>query len=400
MATLADLFTSYKNVEPEETETQATDDTSVINPTIKSRLQQIAEAFSTSSELAPEEEAPVEDDEIFGVEDEEPEEQPTLDDEFTWYTTGVSKPKPKVKPTSSTTATETETLGYSPKGAVTRYRRGNLDKEIKALFEKNGINIRVTSGRRPGAVTKQGRKSNHADGNAVDIVPGNGETFSSIKQKIVRNPEILQFFHENGLGIIDETTAEAMRKTGASGKHFHVGPDSWATKTWASWTSNVSGASATPSTQQEWARNVYTAFARGLKDTYGSQYSNSTYNRIARYMTYQAALESGYGKTANGFNYSGHMRNNKTIHYNTMDEFVKAHIKTLKKWDFMDSTSLQDYINRLHTGPYKYCASEPPSQYYREVSGTQNRVNRYLGLSAKQGGKFQNIRELYEQSFS
>jgi len=115
-----------------------------------------------------------------------------------------------------------------------------LAKEIKDLFDKNGINIRVTSGKRPaGVVGKAGARSHHVQGNAVDIVPGAGESFDSIRRKMSSNPEILQFFHTNGLGVIDETTAAVMRKTGATGKHFHIGPDRWALRTWSGWANNI-----------------------------------------------------------------------------------------------------------------------------------------------------------------
>lgn len=396
MATLADLFVSYKSVQPEPTQDPDRIDRLANLLVARSRLQQIEESQSTNDG----EEEPLENPDE-GTTEELPEGVPFLSNpgDFQWFTRPII-PKPVGQPVEEMTATPYR-AGFIPRGTVTKYNRGQLDKEIKALFDSAGINIKVTSGKRKaGAVGNAGARSHHVGGNAVDIVPGNGETFESIKRKMTQHPEILQFFYENGLGVIDETTAATMKKTGATGKHFHIGPDQWALRTWSNWTGTYRPVdSRKPATQQEWARNVHSAFVKGLKDEYGSKYTNDTYNRIATYMTYQAALESGYGEHANGFNYSGHMRNGKTIHYSTMNEFVKAHIKTLKKWDIMKANSLQEYVNSLYQGKYKYNAHDPASTYYAAINGTSSRVNRYLGLMAKFGGKFQSIRQLHEQSF-
>lgn len=399
MATLSDLFVSYKSVQPEPTETPTTYGNRLANLTLaRGRLQQIEDAHRAQQQETdgdPDENETIEeqsDETLWGG---------TAED-FQWFTRQPAKAgvRPPLLPTAIIDPTAQS--GFTPSGSVVKYNRGHLDREIKELFDKAGINVRVTSGKRKaGAVGRASARSHHVGGNAVDIVPGNGETFESIKRKMTQHPEILQFFYENGLGVIDETTAATMKKTGATGKHFHIGPDQWALRTWSNWTGTYRPVdSRKPATQQEWARNVHSAFAKGLKDEYGSKYSADTYNRIATYMTYQAALESGYGEKANGFNYSGHMRNGKTIHYNTMDEFVKAHIKTLKKWDFMNANSLQEYVNSLYQGQYKYNAHDPASRYYAAINGTAPRVNRYLGLRAKFGGKFQAIRQLHEQSFS
>ena len=398
MATLSDLFVSYKSVQPEPTETPVTYRNGLANLTLaRGRLQQIEDAHKAVQQGI--EETPDETETVEKQSDETL--RGKLPEDFQWFTRQPAEASIKPPHLPTTVVGSTTQTRFTPSGRVVKYNRGHLDQEIKELFDRAGIDVRVTSGnRKAGAVGKAGAKSHHVGGNAVDIVPGNGETFDSIRRKMSTHPEILQFFYENGLGVIDETTAEAMRKTGATGKHFHIGPDQWALRTWSSWTGNSYGGSSKPATQQEWAQNIHDAFAKGLKDEYGSKYSADTYNRVATYMTYQAALESGYGEKANGFNYSGHMRNGKTIHYDTMDEFVKAHIKTLKKWDFMNANSLQEYVDSLYQGQYKYNAHDPASKYYTAINGTAPRVNRYLGLRAKFGGKFQAIRQLHEQSFS
>lgn len=101
---------------------------------------------------------------------------------------------------------------------------GNMS-DLLNLFVKEGIDVRVTSGVRKGAKTKSGRTSYHSSGDAIDIVPINGETFESLLSKIKGSKKIVSYMKEHGLGLIDETTSEMMRKTGATGAHFHIGKD-------------------------------------------------------------------------------------------------------------------------------------------------------------------------------
>lgn len=102
---------------------------------------------------------------------------------------------------------------------------GNMKHVLDKLAEA-GISVKVTSGRREaGKVGKAGSKSHHISGNAIDVIPGNGETFESIRQKIKNNPKLLQYFRDNKIGIIDETNEETMKRTGATGAHWHIGPD-------------------------------------------------------------------------------------------------------------------------------------------------------------------------------
>ena len=101
---------------------------------------------------------------------------------------------------------------------------GNM-AELLNLFVQEGINVRVTSGVRQGAKTKSGRTSYHSSGDAIDIIPVKGETFESLKAKIKGSDKIMKYMKAHGLGLIDETTPEMMRKTGATGAHFHIGKD-------------------------------------------------------------------------------------------------------------------------------------------------------------------------------
>jgi hypothetical protein len=74
-------------------------------------------------------------------------------------------------------------------------------------------------------MTKNGHRSNHAIGKALDIGPGKGQTFADLKRQILASPKLVAFMKENGIGIINETIPEVMRQTRATGPHFHVGPD-------------------------------------------------------------------------------------------------------------------------------------------------------------------------------
>jgi peptidase M15 len=376
MGSLADIFTSYKTLEEsanELEETEAPQNTVTGNPEIKSRLQSFIENTRKLQESENNSE------EVISESSPEISTEDKVDFAKNWFGDFLNiKPFEIEKP--STTSEDI------PSTDIVIYNRGHLDQEIKKLFAEEGINIRVTSGKRSaGSAGKAGSKSHHIHGNAADIVPGEGETFESIKRKMQNSEKIKRFFYENGLGIIDETDPNTMKKTGATGKHFHVGPDQLATKTWTAWIGNTNYSTNNLSRQQ-WARTLNTAFETGLKEKFGNRYSQSDYKRIAKYMTYQAALESGYGKNAKGFNYAGHMSNGKVIKYNSLSEFVQAHLKTLDKWDYMQAKSLKDYVNSLYQGSYRYNTSDSPNRYYSMINGTSARINSYLGNYSRLGG--------------
>lgn len=110
---------------------------------------------------------------------------------------------------------------------VFKHKNMNVGNMQALLDEaaKYGISFRVTSGTRPGAKTKQGKTSHHAAGNAIDITPIHGETYADLRNKIRNSPEFVKWMQEHGYGIYDETTPEVMARTGASGAHWHIGPD-------------------------------------------------------------------------------------------------------------------------------------------------------------------------------
>ena len=107
---------------------------------------------------------------------------------------------------------------------------GKSDSEtisLPDLLKQQGVDFTITSSYRPNAITKSGHKSNHSiEGGAYDIKPTNGKSFEDLKEQIYSNPTIVQWMNDHGWGIIEETTPEVMAKTGATGKHWHFGPDS------------------------------------------------------------------------------------------------------------------------------------------------------------------------------
>ena len=78
----------------------------------------------------------------------------------------------------------------------------------------------ITSGKRNKAIGTAGNASHHLKGGAMDFGADHkvGAFLSSQKGQ-----ELLSKY---GLGYLDETTKEALAKTGGTGKHYHVGEDS------------------------------------------------------------------------------------------------------------------------------------------------------------------------------
>jgi len=102
---------------------------------------------------------------------------------------------------------------------------------LPKMLKEAGLNVKVTSGyRKPGQAGKAGNKSWHTHHGAVDIVPQGKTTFEDIENALYNNPTISRYMMDNGFGLLDESgrTTESkatMRKTGATGAHFHIGKD-------------------------------------------------------------------------------------------------------------------------------------------------------------------------------
>lgn len=107
---------------------------------------------------------------------------------------------------------------------------------LEELIKEENLPIKITSGFRGsnsfrGGRTAKGTRSNHnrvdehGHSMAYDIVPINRD-FNDLKKIIYNNKRLLKWLDDRGYGILDESNPETMKKTGATGKHFHIGPDS------------------------------------------------------------------------------------------------------------------------------------------------------------------------------
>lgn len=114
------------------------------------------------------------------------------------------------------------------KGVVS-YKYKDLDvgnmQELIDLMVDEGMSFRVTSGNRPGAKTKSGNPSHHGSGDALDITPIEGQTWDDLIAQMKASPKFIKYMNEHGLGILDERSKDIQAKTGATGEHFHIGPD-------------------------------------------------------------------------------------------------------------------------------------------------------------------------------
>lgn len=97
-------------------------------------------------------------------------------------------------------------------------------KQILAELSKLGISGTVSSGIREGAKTAQGKTSFHAVGQAFDFVPSAKYTSEQFKELLLTSGAY-DYVKSLGYNILDETTPEIMKKTGATGPHFHFGKD-------------------------------------------------------------------------------------------------------------------------------------------------------------------------------
>lgn len=118
-----------------------------------------------------------------------------------------------------------------------------IGMSLQELIEQENLPIKITSGYRHNSRTKSGNASFHSKldeyGNpqAYDIQPYfNGEIdksvegFQVIEDILMSNPKVRKWFEDNGYGILDESYEAAMKKTGATGPHFHIGKDQIAIK--------------------------------------------------------------------------------------------------------------------------------------------------------------------------
>ena len=111
------------------------------------------------------------------------------------------------------------------------------------LIKTYNLPIQISSGYRGKngfreGKTKSGKQSNHnkldehGHPMAYDVQPlVNGKVdksdsaFANLRNILANNQDVKEWFRMRNWGILDETTPQMMAKTGATGKHFHIGPD-------------------------------------------------------------------------------------------------------------------------------------------------------------------------------
>lgn len=135
-------------------------------------------------------------------------------------------------------------------------------KQIEEGLRTLGVTgFRVTSGYRSKA--QQGKfktpanLSWHPKNAAIDIVP-DGISFAQLQEQL-SSPSVQNFFMGSGLGVLDETSKAVQHKTGATGAHYHIGPDTSARKGYSDWVKNFAPQIDYGALNPEVAQNMLTA---------------------------------------------------------------------------------------------------------------------------------------------
>lgn len=83
-------------------------------------------------------------------------------------------------------------------------------------------NARLTSGKRSASqgIGKASKTSRHNTGEAMDFAP------TPELAAFIRSPQGTALMRQYRVGYLDETTKEALAKSGGTGAHFHIGKDS------------------------------------------------------------------------------------------------------------------------------------------------------------------------------
>ena len=142
---------------------------------------------------------------------------------------------------------------------------GHIYQVLPGLLRDAGLDVRVTSGyRKAGSVGTAGSRSWHPRHGAVDIVPQGKTTFEDIERVVRENPAVRNYLLSNGFGFLDETNRTdrgraLMKRTGATGSHFHFGRDTSARRHLQDFLGGSYGQAPTPSPVSMAGSNALTA---------------------------------------------------------------------------------------------------------------------------------------------
>lgn len=128
----------------------------------------------------------------------------------------------------------------------------NIDIEdllrSEGITSVNGKKIKFGNKNRRSANAGYGVKNSHhkeidqytgyANARDISIVGGTDKDYTDFRGMLLGNDRVRQWFSQKGWGIINELTPAVMRRTNATGRHFHFGPDKWAVRTWRGWLDN------------------------------------------------------------------------------------------------------------------------------------------------------------------
>lgn len=133
--------------------------------------------------------------------------------------------------------------------------------------------------------------------------------------------------------------------------------------------------------KEQFTLDMYNSYFNKLKE---NKFSDKDAEMLASYLTAQSALESGYGSSnsSNNYNYGGYFTKGEgsdLMKFDSMKDFVDSHYNNLKeKWpNFIFSTSLEDYVNRITSGKYKYTIDDK-DVYTEKLKGVLPRVIKYI----------------------
>lgn len=241
----------------------------------------------------------------------------------------------------------------SSSSSTTSTSNGNLDISFKELAEQENLPVIITSGYRPNASNPNSyhrQKDSRGYSKAFDIQPSwdggktaskSAEDFKKLRNILYSNQRVVAWMNHNKMGILEETTPNVMNKTGATGPHFHVGPDRWAL-------SMRNQALAQYSNTGDKKTNFINKFKPVIEQELSRQGISTAYtnNLLA-----QLALESAWGTSLSGKNNYGGITGTSGTTIKT-PEYINGKYQ-LRNQTFKDYDSLEafirDYVDKLKT---------------------------------------------------
>lgn len=224
---------------------------------------------------------------------------------------------------------------------------GSLDISFKELAEQEKLPVKITSDYRPNASNPRSyhrQKDSRGYSKAFDIQPSwdggktasrSQEDFAKLREILYTNPKVVAWMEHSNMGILEETTPEIMSRTGASGPHFHVGPDKSALAMRDQAMAQYKPATNTGNKKQDFINRFKPVIAQELsKQGINTAYTN---NLLA-----QLALESGWGTKQSGKNNYGGIKGKSGTTTSTK-EYINGQYQT-RNQTFKDYNSLEDFI--------------------------------------------------------